>query len=130
MTTKKTNKKSGKKKAGAPRSSAKTTKGPKVTPGASPTKGQSTTKPGKTERPKRTSGLDLAAEVLTKAGTPLNAKAIAERVIEAGWNTSGLTPAATLYSAIQREIAKKGSASRFKKVDRGQFTINDAGTTK
>ena len=35
----------------------------------------------------------------------------------------GKTPHATLYAAIIREIAKKGDESRFKKTDRGQFTV-------
>jgi hypothetical protein len=40
------------------------------------------------------------------------------------WTTKGKTPAATLYAAILREIQKKGSEARFKKVDRGQFALN------
>ena len=132
MATKKTTKKSNarttnKKKAGTKRQVAKT--GTNIAQKGDAANAAKS-KPAKPERQKRTSGLDLAADVLTKAGTPLNAKTIADRVIEAGWQTNGLTPAATLYSAIQREIAKKGSASRFKKVDRGQFAINEARATK
>ncbi|MDX9911230.1 MAG: winged helix-turn-helix domain-containing protein [Phycisphaerales bacterium] len=70
---------------------------------------------------RRPSGLDLAAKVLADAGEPLPAKAIAERAIAAGWQTSGKTPQATLYAAMLREIAKKGDAARFRKVDRGLF---------
>jgi len=33
----------------------------------------------------------------------------------------GQTPHATLYSAILREIAKKGKESRFTKTERGKF---------
>ena len=33
----------------------------------------------------------------------------------------GKTPAATLYSAILREINVKGKESRFKKTERGRF---------
>lgn len=36
----------------------------------------------------------------------------------------GKTPHATLYSAILREIATKGNEARFKKTERGHFTIN------
>jgi hypothetical protein len=36
----------------------------------------------------------------------------------------GKTPAATLYSAILREINAKGKEARFKKTDRGHFAIN------
>jgi len=67
------------------------------------------------------SGLDLAAKVLAKAGKPLNAKAIAERAIAAGWKTSGKTPHATLHAAMTREIEAKGDESRFRKAGRGLF---------
>ena len=70
---------------------------------------------------KRVSGLDLAAKVLADAKEPLQAKAITERVLAAGWKTSGKTPHATLYAAIIREIAKKGKDARFIKTDRGLF---------
>jgi len=66
----------------------------------------------------------LAAKVLAEAKEPLQAKAIAERAITAGWQTTGKTPHATLYAAMIREIAKKGKAARFVKTDRGLFTAN------
>jgi hypothetical protein len=70
------------------------------------------------------SGLDAAAQVLAEAGEPLDAKTMVERMLEKGlWATSGKTPAATIYAAIIREIAKKGDASRFRKTDRGKFTV-------
>lgn len=75
---------------------------------------------------RKPSGLDLAAKVLADAGEPLAAKAIAERAIAAGWQTSGKTPQATLYAAMLREIAKKGDAARFRKVDRGLFETTQA----
>jgi hypothetical protein len=78
----------------------------------------------KPAKEKRASGLDLAAKVLAEAKEPLNAKAIAERAITAGWKTNGKTPHATLFAAIIREIAAKGDGSRFRKTDRGLFTIN------
>ena len=37
---------------------------------------------------------------------------------------AGKTPHATLYAAMLREVAAKGSASRFRKVDRGLFASN------
>jgi hypothetical protein len=70
---------------------------------------------------KRASGLDLAAKMLADSKEPLNAKDITERVIKAGWKTSGKTPHATLYAAIVREITKKGKDARFVKRDRGLF---------
>jgi hypothetical protein len=36
----------------------------------------------------------------------------------------GQTPAATLYSAMTREIDKKGKDARFKKMERGKFAAN------
>jgi hypothetical protein len=79
----------------------------------------------KTER--KPSGLDLAAKALALAKEPKTAKEIAEGAIAAGWKTSGKTPHATLYAAIIREIAAKGSESRFKKTDRGLFTTRKVG---
>lgn len=68
------------------------------------------------------SGLDAAALVLREAGEPLDTKAMIARILERRlWATSGKTPAATIYSAIIREIMAKGSSSRFQKVDRGRF---------
>jgi hypothetical protein len=48
-----------------------------------------------------------------------------EAMAEKSYWTSpgGKTPHATLYSAILREINKKGKAARFVKVERGKFTI-------
>jgi HB1, ASXL, restriction endonuclease HTH domain len=113
-----TTKKSNKKKVGTRRASKKASE---AKSGGSTAKRRSKLRPAKPDRPKRVSGLNLAAEVLAKSGKPLNAKTIAERVIAAGWKTDGRTPQATLYSAIVREITKKGSGSRFKKTDRGLF---------
>jgi hypothetical protein len=84
----------------------------------------------KTAKTKRLSALDLAAKVLAEAKEPLNAKAITDGVLAAGWQTTGKTPQATLYAAIIREIAAKGTKSRFAKLERGMFTaspMNKAG---
>lgn len=76
----------------------------------------------KPPREKKPALLDLAAEVLAEADEPMNCKSIVEEVLASGkWTTKGKTPAATLYSAIIREIAAKGKASRFVKVERGKF---------
>lgn len=73
----------------------------------------------------RLSGLDAAAKVLTDAGEPLGCDEMVKRMLEDGlWATEGKTPAATIYAAIIREIAKKGDASRFRKTDRGKFTVS------
>ena len=78
--------------------------------------------------PKRVSLLDAAATVLAGAKTPMQAKAIVETVVKRSlWKPgAGKTPHATLYAAMTREIAAKGDASRFRKVDRGQFAAADA----
>jgi len=74
------------------------------------------------------SGLDAAAKVLAEAGKPLNAKQIVEQAAAQGyWSSTAATPHATIYSAIITEIAKKGADSRFKKADRGLWTLTDAG---
>ncbi len=73
---------------------------------------------------KRPSGLDAAAQVLADAGEPLGTKEMVERMLAKGlWKTNGKTPAATIYSAIIREIATKGDAARFRKVARGKFEL-------
>ena len=73
---------------------------------------------------KRPSGLDAAAKILAEGGVSLNAKEMVERMLAKGlWKTNGKTPAATIYAAIIREIATKGDASRFCKVERGKFTL-------
>ena len=81
-------------------------------------------KKAKAPRAKKPSLLDLAAEVLAKAKEPMDCKTIVEKVLATGrWQTKGKTPAATLYSAIIREISKKGDDARFEKVERGKFTL-------
>ena len=73
---------------------------------------------------KKTSGLDAAAQVLADAKKPLTAKEMVERMLDKGlWKTGGKTPHATIYAAIIREVATKGDAARFRKVDRGQFEL-------
>lgn len=76
----------------------------------------------KTRKP---SGLDAAAQVLRDAGEPMRCGDMVEKMLATGmWKTDGKTPAATIYAAIIREIADKGADARFKKTDRGLFTIN------
>ena len=68
------------------------------------------------------SGLDAAAKILADAKEPLDCKTIVERAFaQKLWSSDGKTPGATIYSAILREIAKKGTASRFQKAARGKF---------
>jgi len=81
-------------------------------------------KPRASKESGKMSGLDAAAKVLGEAEMPLNAKMIVERMLAQGlWSSGGKTPAATIYSAMIREIDHKPGASRFKKTDRGLFTL-------
>lgn len=70
------------------------------------------------------SGLDAAARVLAASGKPMTSQEMVDAMSSKGlWKSSGATPHATIYAAIIREIGKKGSASRFRKTERGHFTI-------
>ena len=68
------------------------------------------------------SGLDAAAKVLEESGQPMTAKEMVEAAEAKGYwkSPGGKTPHATVYSAIIREIAAKGSEARFRKTERGQ----------
>lgn len=80
----------------------------------------------KAPKEKRVSGLDAAAQVLQESDEPMTAKEIVETAEANGiWKSpGGKTPHATIFSAIIREIAKKGPESRFKKTERGKFVAN------
>jgi len=83
-------------------------------------------KPTGEKKPKRVSALDAAAQVLAKADKPMRAQELIDAMAEQGlWKSpAGATPHATLYAAMLREARDKGTAARFKKVDRGMFTFN------
>lgn len=73
---------------------------------------------------KKMSQLDAAIAVLKKARKPMNCiemvNAMAEQKL---WSSpGGKTPHATLYASILRDL-RNGKDARFKKVDRGQFTL-------
>ena len=74
---------------------------------------------------KKLSAIDAAAKVLGETNDPLNTKEMVEAMSAKKYWTSpgGKTPHATLYSAILREIQKKGDDARFQKVERGRFTL-------
>ena len=75
------------------------------------------------QQARRVSALDAAAQVLASSDGPLGAKDMIARMQAEGLWTSpgGKTPEATLYAAIIREIAAKGTEARFKKHARGLF---------
>jgi hypothetical protein len=75
------------------------------------------TKPGKL------SALDAALKVLVETGQPMNCQEMITAMAAKGYWSSpgGKTPAATLYSAILRELSTKGNDARFQKTERGKF---------
>ena len=85
--------------------------------------------PAKKAKPKangKLSAINAAAKVLGETKKALNCKELVEAMAAKGYwkSPGGQTPHATLYSAITREIQKKGKDSRFKKADRGEFALN------
>ena len=80
-------------------------------------------KSAKEPKPKRVSALDAAAQVLAASEVPMRAKEMIAAMEAKGlWRSpGGKTPEATLYAAIIREIAAKGTSARFKKHERGVF---------
>jgi hypothetical protein len=105
---------------------------PAPTPEPAPVKPQRTRKAPKAQGDRKAnnlSALDAAAKVLAETGQALTCQELIAAMAEKGYWTSpaGKTPAATLYAAVTREISVKGKASRFRKVDRGQFALAQAG---
>jgi hypothetical protein len=99
----------------------------------SPAASSSTGKPSpsKPRASTRPSALDAAAQVLAglskaESREGITAPDLIERMTSAKLWTSpgGKTPAATLYSAMIREIARKGDASRFTRVSPGRFAAS------
>jgi hypothetical protein len=72
---------------------------------------------------KKFSALDAAAKVLAEEGRPMTCQELIAAMAAKGYWTSpgGQTPAATLYSAILRELTTKGAEARFVKSARGLF---------
>ena len=83
------------------------------------------TQPQEVPAVRKVSALNAAAQVLSEAAEPLTTKQLVETMATKGLWTSpcGKTPAATLYSAILREIGTKGDDARFKKAEQGKFTL-------
>ena len=82
-------------------------------------------KAAKAPQEKKTSALDAATKVLGENGEPMNCQEMIKSMSDKGhWKSpGGLTPHATLYSALLREIKAKGKEARFKKADRGKFGL-------
>ena len=115
MATKKTNTKkaASRKKAAAKKPPAKPARSKKA-------------KPAKAKHNGKLSAINAAAKVLGETKKALNCKELVEAMADKGYwkSPGGQTPHATLYSAISRDIQKKGKDSRFKKADRGKFAVN------
>jgi hypothetical protein len=73
--------------------------------------------------------LNAAAKVLAEKGEPMTCREMIGAMATKGyWTTpGGLTPHASLYSSISREIRDKGKESRFKKSERGMFASTGVG---
>ena len=84
------------------------------------------TKAMKAKKPeaKKTSAIEAAIRVLGETGEPMNCQEMIDAMAKVGYWTSpnGKTPAATLYSAILREIGK-GKDSRFVRAEPGKFGL-------
>jgi len=76
-------------------------------------------------KPKKASALDSAAKVLSESKEPMTCKEMIEAMAAKNYwkSAEGKTPANTLYSAILREVNTKGKDARFKKAERGKFTL-------
>ena len=121
MSAKKTTKKPASPKP-APKKTAK------AKPAAEAPVAEKATKTRKAREPKpdgKLSALDAAAKVLGESAGPLTTGEMIVAMGEKGYWTSpgGKTPAATLYSAILREVGTKGEQSRFVKTERGKFAL-------
>lgn len=118
--------KPAKSRAHGPTSAAKPRARRAQKPGAKATKTKSP------KEPKRLSTLSAAAQVLAGSKVPMRAKElIAQMEARHLWKSpGGQTPESTLYTAMTREITKKGAASRFKKHERGVFVAGGAGGGK
>jgi len=125
MTTKtKTAKKAAPKKA-APKKKASAAKSAAKASAKKASPKGATAKAKKPKGERKPSALDAAARVLGENGQPMASKEMIEAMAQKGYwkSPGGKTPAATLYAAILREIQAKGKDARFKKTDRGLFTI-------
>jgi hypothetical protein len=75
---------------------------------------------------RKLSAIDAAAKVLQEVGTAMSCPEMIDAMAARGYWTSpaGKTPAATLCSAILRELTTKGEQARFVKTQRGKFAHN------
>ena len=100
----------------------KTTRSPKA---KQPAKATRKPRAKKATPAQKMSQMAAAERVLAESGEPMNCKAMVEAMASKGYWSSpgGKTPAATLYASLLRHIRKAGKDARFKKTDRGHFTL-------
>ena len=123
MATKKSTK-SGKTKKATKAAAAPPVEQTEAAP-AAPAPAKTKGKKAKEPKAKKTSALDAAVRVLEDAGQPMTCPEMIEAMTAKKYWASpkGLTPAATLYSAVLREIKAKGKDARFVKTERGKFGL-------
>jgi hypothetical protein len=126
MAPAKTTKKAPGKKAPARKKPA--TKADRVSEAAK-TVAKAAAKSKKPKAAKKPSALGAAARVLGDAKEPMTTREIIDAMAAKGYwkSPGGKTPDRTLYSAITREILKKGKAARFKKAAKGKFALKAEG---
>ena len=120
--------KSKSKRKASAKGEAAVAKEEKVEAPAKATKKAKPKKAGGQQELKRISVVDAVAQDLAKADKPMRAQDLIAAMVEQGlWKSpAGATPHATLYAAMMREERDQGSASRFRKVDRGMFAFHAA----
>jgi hypothetical protein len=115
----------------ADRKASATVAPPAVDVGVGAKKSAKAGQPAKEPKPAapRKSLASAAVLVLAQAGEPMNAKAIVEAAVAAGWYEpgKGKTQHATLYSCMMREARDHGGKARFRKANRGMWELTDAG---
>lgn len=94
---------------------------------AKPKPQKKTPKPKPAAEPGKMTALDAAAKVLAETGMPMSCIELIDMMAANGYWTSpnGLTPSATLYAAMIREISVKGDQSRFKREGAGKFALRE-----
>jgi hypothetical protein len=75
--------------------------------------------------PTKLSALQAAARVLSERGQAMTCSELIAAMASQGYWTSpaGKTPQATLHAALMREVKIKKDQSRFRKTERGKFTL-------
>jgi len=75
--------------------------------------------------PAKLSALDAAARVLSESRQAMTCPELIAAMAAQGYWTSpaGKTPQATLHAALTREIKIKKDQSRFRKTERGKFSL-------